>query len=129
MANLLQTTQNDIEPIELADAEIRDDFGVAAGTFVKGEVVSWTAPKAIVKYVPATNAPLGILAEAVDASGGAVSNVTVWTKGLFDEDKLTYNTTADSTTAVYGPTLTTRDALRLVGIRTAKTYSIDNQQS
>ena len=129
MANLLKTTQNDVEPLALEYHELRDSYAVASGVFVKGEIVSITAPNAIVKFVPASNAPMAIMVNDVDASGGAVSGVSAYVKGKFDERKVNFNGgDADTTTAVWGPTLTTRDALRLMNIDLVSAYSIDRQQ-
>lgn len=131
MANLIQTTQNNTEPLVLASNSIaRDDYTMATGTFVKGEVV-FISGKAIAKYVPATNVPNGVLLDDHDASGGALTDITALIKGQVDELQLTYDVSDDIETANanYGPALTTRQCLELVGIYAVDTKKVMAQQS
>ena len=130
MANVVQTTQNNTEPLVLAsDNKARDDFTIASGVFVKGEVVSISG-KAIAKYVPASNVPNGVLLADQDATV-ALTNVTALIKGEVDETQLTYDVTDDIETAnaIYGPALTTRQCLELVGIYAVDTRAVMAQQS
>ena len=125
MSNLLVTLANDTEPLVLgSDSKTRDDFTIASGTFLKGEVV-YANGAAIAKYVAASNVPNAVLLHDQDASS-PLTGVSALIRGDLDARKVVFSAgDADTANAIYGPTISSKQALALVGVYLVDCVSID----
>lgn len=125
------------EPIVLSgDAEYLDNLQIAAnsGDLVKGAVLGELtaspgvyAPVADVAATDGTKVPKVILACDVADNVAITENVPGYTNGKFAEEQLVFGgaVTLDSViTLGTDYTATVRDAMRLYGLRTAKTVSV-----
>ena len=125
------------EPLVLSDdAEVRTGITVEAsqGDLVKGAVLGEVtadpgvyALLADVAAVDGTKIPKLILAEDVLNDAGQQTGITDYETGLFAEEKLTFGGVVDldsRITVATGVDFSVRDALRQMGLRTAKTLSL-----
>ena len=136
-------SNNDNEPFVLDDtAEVLDGITLAAEQgditigAVLGEVTATPGTYKVVNIEGASDGsqmPKLILATADVASDGSpTTNLSAYSRGLFDENQLVFGTLTDLDTRIVTETnfdITMRDALRMFNIRVAPGISVSAYQN